>query len=1309
MNHRVLDYHKVVEVSNDLTLLIEVGTLNFHSFPSKDFGLQAVTADSDGWKWLDGDFFKACYPRSFHPTFEALIYLLRYRFVTATFKVFHVTLGFPMDLCKVRVYALPLDVQGARYVQLWRRQWLEQHLARRSRSEWLTLLRVLDFSAESWAGPTALHCSLIDYVGSSSVVIFPLVLTDVYFESFEHNSSFHFDRWLDRKSYYVPTRTPVEDTLESVISRMYNRISVPDLTHYNMKVARKLKMSPTEELIASLILEYPAKEVPGVRSRLYPFQLMSLCKMIEQENSVKKEVVPFFKQMTSPTGRSYYFNMLDSGFYRQPELYDSPKGGILAENMGLGKTLICLSLICITKYDISVIPDDVILYHDQTLSSGIRSLFEICRDTIGKESLPWRYYQNDFSQAIVEKLSLSPGFFRVSLDHSPNQWGLRKEKRQQSLYQTLYLCNTTLLIVPENLFHQWNHEFAKHIEPSYLSKLFVSNRFKHAIHNQFASYVDDIPDTVNELIKYDVVLLTAALFAKIFRDDQNILKNIYWKRLIIDEGHSMNSKSSNLSQLCSSLSAECRWAVTGTPTSGLTNLYMDEEENVTDSPKKKRKYVVKSKFNVRDDMVKLGHLVGSFFRIEPFHSQPKLWNSAIVRNLADSTFSTEASLQKLLDLLMVRHGLSDVEEDLKLPQLHHEAVFISPSYHNKLAINLFTAVLAVNAVSSEREGVDYMFDPSNRQQLRRLVNNLQLATFYWTGFQSDDVSTLLDIAKHCMEKRNPQGELVHGENDQRLLRLSCEAAKEAIRNPRWRTASMLHEMEYFVRGLPRSFVRSFGIGVLENGGVFGAPQLAAVQDFYYKNRFLDMSDEEKLQTRLDNAARPFWERYWNDSKGTKFKNQSEFDSVNESSKKNASKWKDAKDTLSREDGSLRVTNEVEYVKTEDIGTDAAVSVRRAQILGSASAKLSYLASRLVDHHQQNIKSIVFFEFEDSAYYLTELLDILGVPYILYATFIGAGQRSNNLADFDSHDAERHGGITLIMDLRLASHGLTIISATRVYFISPVWQRSVEAQAIKRAHRIGQTQEVFVETLVLKGTLEEEIYRRRETESLTEESDSARRYVIDDTGMQQFILRHEFLSTQKGEKEYAEFESMDDEANNRVSHSTADSAGMEVENKDEILRADITPRDELEKILKFSDQKNTLDSTDAHNVDTVSMKMDHVKLKSDQNHRTNMDTKNVEFHSEAEKMVLDFDMNNLSVPTDSISDSSLLRHQSRSEHDLHWVKRWKMYLFNPDNIEKLSAAKKQKASIDELNSDLVEGKVEAPPRPVHVVHRKRVRF
>ena len=103
---------------------------------------------------------------------------------------------------------------------------------------------------------------------------------------------------------------------------------------------------------------------------------------------------------------------------------------------------------------------------------------------------------------------------------------------------------------------------------------------------------------------------------------------------------------------------------------------------------------------------------------------------------------------------------------------------------------------------------------------------------------------------------------------------------------------------------------------------------------------------------------------------------------------------------------------------------------------------------------------------------------------------------------------------------MAAHGLNVTAASRVFFLNACWQKTVERQAIKRAHRIGQTKEVFVETLVLKDTIEvfpplyrgngvqEELLKRRE-EMGRDQLDRTKRFT-DDGKMRGIISSAKFM-------------------------------------------------------------------------------------------------------------------------------------------------------------------------------------------------------
>lgn len=971
------------------------------------------------WNWLN----LVDLPDHANPILSHLKHLITFRYVMSRYILRN-------GVYTIRVYAVKEMPELAR--------WRSRKRIGSMKSSWSYLICHLDFSEKGWQGKISL---VIDFE-------YPLEVADL---------DWHFRRW-GRND--IHSRNRREDSTKPPLLRLqeiYNSIESP--------------LSSSSENLSG---------IPGITSALYPFQSRSISKMHHRETSSEYVLLPNIVNVNSPTLIPFYFDMLEFTVYSKPPQHKLPRGGILAENMGLGKTLICLSLICLTKNDCLAVPEDVLI-QEPPKSEGLQSLGDICKKEITQKSLPWRKYRNDLPETVIKQLLESPGSFEIAVHP------IRKPSRREQTYKKLFLCTSTLIIVPDNLFHQWSTEIKKHVATEYLQVLLVSSHFKKQIIKQGNTYISELPGA-KDLLKYDVIIITSSFMSK--QEDSNVLNEVYWKRLIIDEGHSAGLRSKT-SLLCRDIMSERRWAVTGTPTTGMTSLQVEE-------------YTVRGSFKVREDLVKLGSLAANFLKIDPFIQNGKYWSNHIIRPFLLLQFGSDRTILNLLNNVVIRHRPEDV--NLQLPKLRHTAVFLEPSYHNILSINLFTAVLAVNAVLLERKDIDYMFHPANAVQLRRLVTNLQRATFHWTGFKQEDVETLIDICKESLEKSR-NGALVYTGWDRELLLKSLEVSRTALETSQWRTAALLHEMHYFIDRLPNILVSAFSTGILNsNVSIFGAPHLHNVQEFFYKNRFLQ--DLDKLPDRVVTAAKPFWGKYWKDSP----KKDKRFD------RQEVTKG-DVEVALRQPNGEYERTGSVPPEPTDwEYNT-----IKKTRVLGTASAKLSYLSSRLLSHQNNQIKSLVFFEFEDSAYYLTELLDILGVNYILYATFISPAMRAKNLSDFTIFDSKKSGGITLIMDLRLASHGLTIIAATHVYFVNPVWQRSVEAQAIKRAHRIGQTKDVHVETLVLKGTLEEEIYKRRsatEEQKIEDEANQKRKYVIDDSGMREYILQHRFLK--ETSNEYCEF-------------------------------------------------------------------------------------------------------------------------------------------------------------------------------------------
>jgi DNA repair protein RAD5 len=68
------------------------------------------------------------------------------------------------------------------------------------------------------------------------------------------------------------------------------------------------------------------------------------------------------------------------------------------------------------------------------------------------------------------------------------------------------------------------------------------------------------------------------------------------------------------------------------------------------------------------------------------------------------------------------------------------------------------------------------------------------------------------------------------------------------------------------------------------------------------------------------------------------------------------------------------------------------------------------------------------------------------------------------------------GTVLLLSLRAGGVGLNLTMAKRVYMMDPWWSFAVEAQAIDRVHRMGQTDEVEVKRFIVKDSVEERMLK-----------------------------------------------------------------------------------------------------------------------------------------------------------------------------------------------------------------------------------------
>ncbi|MBI3448614.1 MAG: DEAD/DEAH box helicase [Acidobacteria bacterium] len=138
--------------------------------------------------------------------------------------------------------------------------------------------------------------------------------------------------------------------------------------------------------------------------------------------------------------------------------------------------------------------------------------------------------------------------------------------------------------------------------------------------------------------------------------------------------------------------------------------------------------------------------------------------------------------------------------------------------------------------------------------------------------------------------------------------------------------------------------------------------------------------------------------------------------------------------------------------------------------GVGSAKLSLLFSQLDDVVEEGHKALVFSQFTSFLGIVLRSLALRGIPCAYLDGSMNPRDRDAAVRRFQ----EDPKCPVFLLSLKAGGVGLNLTAAEYVYLLDPWWNPAVEAQAIDRAHRIGQSRSVFAYRLVAEGTIEEKI-------------------------------------------------------------------------------------------------------------------------------------------------------------------------------------------------------------------------------------------
>jgi hypothetical protein len=142
--------------------------------------------------------------------------------------------------------------------------------------------------------------------------------------------------------------------------------------------------------------------------------------------------------------------------------------------------------------------------------------------------------------------------------------------------------------------------------------------------------------------------------------------------------------------------------------------------------------------------------------------------------------------------------------------------------------------------------------------------------------------------------------------------------------------------------------------------------------------------------------------------------------------------------------------------------------------GEGSAKLDVLLDQLREVLDEGHKALVFSQFTSLLAIVRERLDKQGIVY----EYLDGSTRDRQ-ARVERFQNDPACPLFLI-SLKAGGLGLNLTAAEYVFLLDPWWNPAVEAQAVDRAHRIGQTRQVFAYRLIARDTVEEKVLELQQT-------------------------------------------------------------------------------------------------------------------------------------------------------------------------------------------------------------------------------------
>ncbi|XP_062519341.1 E3 ubiquitin-protein ligase SHPRH-like isoform X2 [Corticium candelabrum] len=304
---------------------------------------------------------------------------------------------------------------------------------------------------------------------------------------------------------------------------------------------------------------------PALLPDLRRYQKMAVQWMIQRETYRRKETDEIHQlwQEIKTNDSCLYYNQYTGGWSRKKFLKPTlPTGGILADEIGLGKTVEVLA--CILGNRMPDKQQDLVgIQADKLMEQTTDELVVHC--VCG-----------------CQEKYLSPGRLWMQCEDC-RAWlhqscvGVTPEKDENFICFRCWTtkepieCKTTLIISPASIAQQWIEEIEKHVQPGTLSYM-IYNGVAHGFVNPLKLAKFDVVVTTYETLKHEVNHVglnydggRSMRHQKRYVPMPSPLMSLKWWRICLDEAQMVESTTAKAAEMTSRLVSIHSWCVTGTP------------------------------------------------------------------------------------------------------------------------------------------------------------------------------------------------------------------------------------------------------------------------------------------------------------------------------------------------------------------------------------------------------------------------------------------------------------------------------------------------------------------------------------------------------------------------------------------------------------------------------------------------------------------------------------------------------------------------------------------------------------------------